>query len=48
MTRACPTPQGGRIEPGTGADFALELKPGVYVYRSPLNATLDYPLLVEN
>ncbi len=43
-----PKHAGGQIGPGAGADFRLELKPGIYVYRSPLNATLDYRLLVEN
>ncbi|MCA9558105.1 MAG: hypothetical protein KC583_06000 [Myxococcales bacterium] len=43
-----PKHAGGKIAPGEGADFRLELKPGIYVYRSPLNATLDYRLLVEN
>ncbi len=43
-----PKHAGGSVAPGQGADFRLELKPGIYVYRSPLNATLDYRLLVEN
>jgi len=43
-----PHTAGGKIDPGGGADFALELKPGAYVYRSPSNATLSYPLLVEH
>jgi hypothetical protein len=33
--------------PGKTRDYAIELKPGEYVYSCPLNTTPDYRLMVR-
>lgn len=38
---------GGGLETGTTKDYAVELKPGEYLYSCPLNPTPDYRLVVE-
>jgi len=42
-----PSVSGGGITTGTTQDYAIELKPGTYVYSCPLNPTPDYPLIVK-
>jgi pectin methylesterase-like acyl-CoA thioesterase len=41
-----PSVSGGGLGPGTTKDYAIELKPGEYVYSCPLNPTPDYRLIV--
>jgi hypothetical protein len=38
---------GGGLAQGTTKDYAVELKPGTYLYSCPLNPTPDYKLVVE-
>lgn len=42
-----PSVSGGGLEPGKVQDYAIELKPGDYVYSCPLNPTPDYKLVVR-
>lgn len=42
-----PSVSGGGIKTGTTQDYAIELRPGTYVYSCPLNPTPDYPLIVK-
>lgn len=42
-----PSVSGGGLHPGKTQDYAIELKPGEYVYSCPLNPTPDYPLVVK-
>lgn len=41
-----PSVSGGGLVKGTTKDYAIELKPGEYVYSCPLNPTPDYKLVV--
>ena len=41
-----PSVSGGGLVKGTTKDYAIELKPGEYVYSCPLNPTPDYKLIV--
>jgi hypothetical protein len=43
-----PSVSGGGLTPGVTKDYAIELKPGEYVYSCPLNPTPDYRLIVGN
>lgn len=43
-----PSVSGGGLTPGATKDYAVELKPGEYVYSCPLNPTPDYRLIVSN
>lgn len=43
-----PSVSGGGLTPGVTKDYAVELKPGEYVYSCPLNPTPDYRLIVSN
>ncbi|MGF1641883.1 MAG: hypothetical protein ACFCUO_13125, partial [Rhodospirillales bacterium] len=38
---------GGGLTTGTTLDYAVELKPGTYLYSCPLNPTPDYTLVVS-
>jgi len=38
---------GGGLVEGKTQDYAVDLKPGKYLYSCPLNTTPDYPLIVE-
>jgi hypothetical protein len=38
---------GGGLVQGATQDYAVELKPGAYLYSCPLNPTPDYKLVVE-
>jgi hypothetical protein len=42
-----PSVSGGGLTTGRTQDYAIELKPGSYVYSCPLNPTLDYKLVVK-
>ncbi len=42
-----PAVSGGGLNPGATKDYAVELKPGDYVYSCPLNPTPDYRLVVR-
>ena len=42
-----PSVSGGGLASGKTLDYAIELKPGEYVYSCPLNPTPDYKLVVE-
>lgn len=42
-----PSVAGGGILPGGKTDYAIELKPGEYLYSCPLNTTPDYKLVVK-
>ena len=42
-----PSVSGGGLVPGATRDYAIELKPGEYVYSCPLNPTPDYKLVVR-
>lgn len=42
-----PSVSGGGLMPGKTQDYAIELKPGEYVYSCPLNTTPDYKLFVR-
>lgn len=43
-----PSVSGGGLTNGRTQDYAIELKPGNYVYSCPLNPTPDYKLVVRN
>ena len=43
-----PSVSGGGITTGKVQDYAIELRPGNYVYSCPLNPTPDYRLVVRN
>lgn len=45
--KGLPKAEGGALKQGQTAEYTIDLKRGVYVFDSPLNATLEYPLLVE-
>lgn len=42
-----PSVSGGGLVTGKTQDYAVDLKPGEYVYSCPLNPTPDYRLVVE-
>ena len=42
-----PSVYGGGLLPGKVQDYAIDLKPGDYVYSCPLNPTPDYKLMVR-
>lgn len=42
-----PSVSGGGLTAGKTQDYAIELKPGKYVYSCPLNPTPDYRLVVQ-
>ncbi|MBI2296102.1 MAG: hypothetical protein HYU76_08760 [Betaproteobacteria bacterium] len=42
-----PSVSGGGLMPGKTQDYAIELKPGEYLYSCPLNTTPDYKLVVK-
>ena len=42
-----PSVSGGGLTTGRTQDYAIELKPGNYVYSCPLNPTPDYKLVVK-
>lgn len=42
-----PSVSGGGLDPGKTQDYAIELKPGNYVFSCPLNPTPDYVLIVK-
>lgn len=42
-----PSVSGGGLTQGKTQDYAIELKPGEYVYSCPLNPTPDYKLVVK-
>jgi hypothetical protein len=42
-----PSVSGGGLATGRTQDYAIELKPGNYVYSCPLNPTPDYKLVVR-
>ncbi len=42
-----PSVSGGGLRTGTTKDYAINLKPGEYVYSCPLNPTPDYKIIVE-
>ena len=42
-----PKVSGGGLSLGVTKDYAIDLKPGEYVYYCPLNTTPDYTLIVE-
>jgi hypothetical protein len=42
-----PSVSGGGLATGKAQDYAIELKPGNYVYSCPLNPTPDYRLVVR-
>lgn len=42
-----PSVSGGGLTPGKTQDYAIDLKPGEYLYSCPLNTTPDYRLVVE-
>ncbi len=43
-----PSVSGGGLTTGKTQDYAIDLKPGEYVYSCPLNPTPDYKLIVKN
>ena len=42
-----PSVSGGGLTTGKTQDYAIDLKPGEYVYSCPLNPTLDYKVVVR-
>ncbi len=42
-----PSVSGGGLTTGATKDYAIDLKPGTYVYSCPLNPTPDYKIVVE-
>lgn len=44
---ALPSVSGGGLVTGKTQDYAVDLKPGEYLYSCPLNTTPDYRLLVR-
>lgn len=42
-----PSVSGGGLASGKTQDYAIDLKPGSYVFSCPLNPTPDYRLIVE-
>ena len=42
-----PSVSGGGLATGKSRDYAIDLKPGEYVYSCPLNPTPDYKLVVK-
>jgi len=42
-----PSVSGGGLVQGKTQDYAIELKPGEYLYSCPLNTTPDYKLVVK-
>jgi len=42
-----PSVSGGGLTTGTSKDYAIDLKPGEYLYSCPLNTTPDYKIVVE-
>jgi len=42
-----PSVSGGGLSTGRTQDYAIELKPGNYVYSCPLNPTPDYRLVIR-
>jgi hypothetical protein len=42
-----PSVSGGGLTTGRTQDYAVDLKPGRYVYSCPLNPTPDYALIVK-
>lgn len=42
-----PSVSGGDLQPGKTKDYAITLKPGLYVYSCPLNNTPDYRIVVK-
>lgn len=42
-----PSASGGGLVTGKTQDYAIDLKPGEYVYSCPLNPTPDYKLVVQ-
>ncbi|MDX8410843.1 MAG: hypothetical protein R8K46_03070 [Mariprofundaceae bacterium] len=42
-----PSVSGGGIHTGSSRDYAINLKPGEYLYSCPLNPTPDYRLVVK-
>ncbi len=42
-----PSVSGGGLSTGVTKDYAVELKPGEYIYSCPLNPTPDYKIVVE-
>lgn len=42
-----PSTSGGGLSPGKSRDYAIDLKPGEYVYSCPLNPTPDYRISVS-
>lgn len=42
-----PSVSGGGLTTGVTRDYAVDLKPGAYVYSCPLNPTPDYKLVVR-
>lgn len=44
---ALPNVSGGGLVTGKTQDYAVDLKPGEYLYSCPLNTTPDYQLLVK-
>lgn len=44
---ALPSVSGGGLVTGKTQDYAVDLKPGEYLYSCPLNTTPDYQLLVK-
>lgn len=42
-----PSVSGGGLDTGKTQDYAIELKPGNYVFSCPLNPTPDYVLIVK-
>ncbi|WP_198649940.1 hypothetical protein [Zobellella maritima] len=43
-----PSVSGGGLVTGSSRDYAIELKPGSYLYSCPLNTTPDYRLQVQD
>jgi hypothetical protein len=46
--KGLPHTSGGKMKPGDILDYVVDLKPGVYVFASPLGGTPEYRLLVES
>jgi len=42
-----PSVSGGGLNAGSTRDYAIDLRPGTYVYSCPLNPTPDYKLVVR-
>ncbi len=45
--KGLPNTGGGKMKAGDVLDYVIDLRPGVYVFGSPLGGTPLYPLLVE-